>query len=169
MSHFEIVQVTFSMCFHPKYIMKWETCLDDGLVLVAHEFKSECGSCCLDIGFRHTSPGPDFGLGIWAANTGLFSPVLFDTNGVQLVDRIHSPHAHMLTETVAFHKVEDSEAASPNFASHSLYFRHYWLQDPILIPFLTPKNPKQRGSPSNSRPTCWQGLLPHTRSIIPRP
>ena len=53
--------------------MKWAwTCFHNGPVLVVDEFESGCGACCLDIGFRHTSADPAFGLGIWAANAGLF-------------------------------------------------------------------------------------------------
>ena len=43
--------------------MYYEMSLDMS-VLVVHEFVSGCRACYLDIGFGHTSPCPDFGLGI---------------------------------------------------------------------------------------------------------
>ena len=55
---------------------------------------------------------------------------------------IQASQAYMLTGPVASHKVEDSEAASPNVASHWLYFHHYWLQDPTLTPLSCPLKPK---------------------------
>ena len=58
------------------------------------------------------------------------------------------PQAYMLTGPVASHKVEDSEAASPNFASHWLYFHHYWLQTPTWPPF----SPLKTQSNGRSRP-----------------
>ena len=81
---------------HPKYIMKcaW-TCLDDGPVLVVHEFESEYGLCCLDI------------ISILDSNTGLFvatysiflntiiGPVLVDTNNQDAVRPISDCHCKM--------------------------------------------------------------------------
>ena len=100
--------LSLCMCFHPKYIIKWAwTCLDDGPMLVVHVFESGCGACCLDVGFRHTSPGPDFGLGIWAANTGLFVATnnmflntiirtnLVDTNNQDALRSISNCHCKM--------------------------------------------------------------------------
>ena len=55
------------------------------------------------------------------------SDPLKQATGVHIVDPKHASQAYMLTGPVASHKIEDSEATSPNFASHWLYFHHFWL------------------------------------------
>ena len=54
--------------------------------------------------------------------------------GVHLVGHKQASIADILWGSVASRKVEDSEAASPNFPSHRLYFHHYWLQGPTSSP-----------------------------------
>ena len=56
--------------------------------------------------------------------TPLSDPLKPKATGVDLVGPIRSSQAYMLTGPVASHKVENSEAASPNFLIHIL---HLWV------------------------------------------
>ena len=51
----------------------------------------------------------------------LSDPLNTKATGVQLVGPNQASQAYMLTGPVASHKIEDSEAASPNFLTHILH------------------------------------------------